>query len=82
MGSLVHEGQRVSTLILRLIAFGSSSRVCSADGRHLIARYRTCNTAEEIIAMQELVQREMHEESLDAKRRKGEYPIPIPLQYH
>lgn len=39
--------------------------------RHLIKRYRTCNTAEEVIAMQELVQQEMHEEVVEAKRRRG-----------
>lgn len=27
--------------------------------------------------MQELVQREMHEESLDAKRRKGKYSCSV-----
>ncbi|KAJ9120837.1 hypothetical protein QFC22_002771 [Naganishia vaughanmartiniae] len=39
---------------------------------HLIKRYRTCNTAEEVIAMQEIVQKEMYEEQQDAKRRKAE----------
>ncbi|KAI5454063.1 ribosome biogenesis protein tsr3 [Naganishia albida] len=39
---------------------------------HLIKRYRTCNTAEEVIAMQELVQQEMHEEVVEAKRRRAE----------
>ena len=54
----------------------SSTRVFVYE-RHLIARYRACNSAEEIIAMQELVQREMHEESLDAKRRKGRCPYSV-----
>ncbi|KAJ9095757.1 hypothetical protein QFC19_007470 [Naganishia cerealis] len=39
---------------------------------HLIKRYRTCKTAEDVIEMQEIVQKEMYEEAQDAKRRKAE----------
>ncbi|WVQ79126.1 hypothetical protein IAT38_001221 [Cryptococcus sp. DSM 104549] len=37
---------------------------------HLIERYRTCKTADDMTAMQELIQQEMEEEQAERKRQK------------
>jgi pre-rRNA-processing protein TSR3 len=40
---------------------------------HLIERYRTCNTHEDVTAMQATIEREMQEAHDKQKEEKGEY---------
>jgi hypothetical protein len=44
---------------------------------HLIKRYRTCHTHEEVMAMQERIQLEMEEAQTAAKAEKGERLLPM-----
>ena len=45
----------------------------------LIKRYRMCHTHEEVMDMQELIQREMVEDRAKRKAEKGEWGLPYEL---
>ena len=57
---------------IRLSKFKWGHAFWKMNGEY-IKRYRTCNTAEEVMAMQDLIQKEMVDDRIQRKARQGKF---------